>query len=162
MRRIALLFALLGLLSGGCAYAYAARTVIECGGLQAVGWAEGTLSRLEEMESDQQAADAALQSSTYLALESPDDLIWMRKEMEPYASRAKARYLHQVSEASPFCLKRMHELSAEVFYLDWKVYEALQHGDTELAGERQDEYVAAANAVWREYERLVAKYHWEK
>jgi hypothetical protein len=162
MRRLLILFAILGLISTGCRYAYAARTVVECGGRQAVAWGEGTLARQEEMESDMRAADAALQSSTYLELDSPDDLIWMRQEMQPYVSRAKARYLQQTAEATPACLKRMQELTAEVFYLDWKMYDALQHGDTDLAEERQEQWLAATDAVWREYERLVAKYRWEE
>jgi hypothetical protein len=162
MRKLVLLFAILGLISGGCRYAYATRTVIECGGPQAAAWGEGTLSRQEEMESDLRAADAALQASTYIELEYPYDLIWLRQEIAPYVARAKARYWEQMAETTPPCLKRMQALTADVFYIDWKMYEALQHGDTDLAEERQDQWLAATDAVWSEYERLVARYHWEE
>jgi len=162
MRKRLLLIALLALISSGCAYAYAARTLVECGGEQSLAWAEGMGSRLEELEADQRAADAVLQANTYLELDYPDDLIWLRHELQPYATRAEARYRQQISQTAPVCLREMQELMAEVFYTDWKIYEAVQHGDEERATELQDQSVAAMDAASREYERLVEKYHWEE
>jgi hypothetical protein len=162
MRKTLFLLAFLSLVSGGCRVYYALRNVIECGGAQGEAWPEGTLARFEELEADQRAASAALESSTYLALDYPDDLIWLRQELQPYVSRAEARHRQQIAQTAPACLSEMQALMVDVFYYDWKKYEAFQHGDTDRAAEIQDQSLAASDAVWREYERLVAKYGWDQ
>lgn len=124
---------------------YMISDVTECDGPKADAWAEAYLARAEEWENDYWEWDDYTTSAQFTA----------------YASRAEARYHAQLESDYPQCLENMNKEAAEVFYFDWKTYQAASVDNWQQAASYEEDMLEAMDAFLIEFDRLAVEYEWE-
>jgi hypothetical protein len=146
MNRLLTRFLVIGVIAGISWVGYQISDITDCSGPRSDAWANATISRLEAANHDYDSWNDYTTLAQFSAL----------------ATRAEQRYKAQLSENTLSCIEDLQGQTVDFFYYEWKVYEAASEGDFYLAAEYDMDSIVAQEAMWREYEKMAAKYGWDE